>query len=106
MPLPDARLAGAPERRFLREVVHERIVHARVAGFQPARHRLALRDVCREHTGVEPVAAVVGELDRLLLVPDLHERKHRAKGLFLHHVHRVIDFGQDRRLEEPPRAGP
>src|SRR5215213_425420 len=96
----DARLAHAAERKLLRGVVDDAVVHARVAGLDAGGEALALVDVLGPDARVEPVARVVGELDRLLLVAHLHDRQRRPERLLDHDLHRVVDVGQHGRLEE------
>ena len=52
----------------------------------------------------EAVAAVVRQRHRLLRVAHLHHPYHGTEGLVAHHLHRVVDVDQNRRLEEV--AGP
>src|SRR5215211_9356861 len=103
----DARLAHAAERKLLRGVVDDAVVDAGAAGLDARRQSLALVDVLGPDARVQPVARVVGELDRLLLVAHLHDRQRRAERFLDHDRHRVVDVGQDRRLEEvPPPLAP
>ena len=69
------------------------------------------RAICLAAVGVagpdrrlQPVAAVVGERDRLLGVGDAHHRQRRPEGLLGHAEHRVVDAGQHGRLVEAARA--
>src|SRR3954454_18588665 len=68
-----ARLLHAGERSLLREVVHERVVDAGGARLDLAGHPLALVNVAREDARVEAIGRVVGQVDRLILVADLHD---------------------------------
>ena len=68
------------------------------------RQRDAARHVARPDAGVEPVAAVVGEPQRLVDVAHAHHRDDGTERLLPHHQHGVIDVRQDRRLAECSRA--
>ena len=70
----------------------------------PLRERDAALDVARPHAGVQPVAAVVGESQRLVGVAHGHDRDDRAERLLAHDEHRVVDAGEHRRLVEASRA--
>src|SRR3954454_1371194 len=96
----DAGLAGPAERQLLRRVVDDAVVHAGVAGLDARGQPLALVDVLGPYARVQPVARVVGQPDGLLLVAHLHDRQRRAERLLGHAQHRVVDVGEDGRLEE------
>src|SRR5829696_6266259 len=96
----DPGLADAAERQLLRGVVDDAVVDAGAAGLDTRRQALALLDVLRPDARVQAVARVVRKADRLLLVMHLHDRQRRAERLLGHAEHRVVDVGEDRRLEE------
>ena len=105
VPGAEAGLLPAAHRQLQRRVVELRVVDAGDACLDPARELLAALGVAGPDRCLQPVAAVVGERDRLLGVSDPHHRQGRAEGLVGHAAHRVIDAGDDRRLEEEAGAG-
>ena len=62
----ESRLLPAAHRQLERAVVDLRVVDAGDAGLDPPGQRLAALDVAGPDRGLQAVAAVVGELDRLL----------------------------------------
>src|SRR6266849_5406719 len=96
----DAALLPAAHRHLGDRVVDHHVVHAHRARLYAAGDARAARQVPGPHAGVEAVARVVGQADRLLLVADAHDRDHRPEGLVAHDVHLVVDVDQHGRLEE------
>src|SRR2546427_10926657 len=99
----DAALLPAAHRHLGDSVVDEHVVDAHGARLDAASDARAACEVPGPHAGVEAVARVVGEADRLLLVAHAHDGDHRAEGLVAHHVHVVVDIYQDGRLEVEAR---
>ena len=96
-------LLPAAHRQLERRVVELRVVDHRRPRLDPARELLAAPLVAGPDRGLQAVAAVVGELDRLVRIADPHHRQGRAEGLLGHAEHRVIDVGEHGRLEVTPR---
>ena len=70
------------------------------AGADALGHRRRTPHRLRPDAGAEPVGDVVGDRDRLLLVPELDHRQHRPEHLLLGDAHAVVDAGEDGRLHE------
>src|SRR5205807_3449380 len=52
------------------------------------------------HRATEPVHALVGDADRVVVVLERDHDEHRAEDLLLGDRHRVVDVGEQRRLDE------
>ena len=61
-------------------------------------------EVLRPDRGGEPVARVVGELDRLARGAEGHRYQHRAENLLLRQLRGRHDIGEQRRREEAARG--
>src|SRR5262249_34366903 len=100
----DAALLDAAEGQPGNAGGDEALVDAGVAALDALREGDAALDVTRPHARVEPVAAVVGEPQRLIGIAHGHDRDHGAESLLAHDEHRVIDAAEHRGLVEVPGA--
>ena len=74
------------------------------AGADAGRDVGGVLDVLRPDRAAESVGRVVCDRDGLVLAPVRDHREHRPEDLFLRDLHRVVDVGEDRRLDEEALA--
>src|SRR5206468_4717233 len=99
----DAALLDAAHGDLGDGEVHHDVVHTDGARLDATGDAGAARRVPGPDAGIEAVARVVGEADRLLLVPHAHDRDHGPEGLLAHDLHVVRHVDQHGRLEEETR---
>ena len=97
---PHPRRLPAAHRQLERAVVELSVVDAADPRLDPAGQPLPLLGIAGPDRRLEPVRPVVGQPHRLLGVADPHHRQRRPEGLLVHAAHRMVDVGEDGRLEE------
>src|SRR5262245_30196059 len=77
------------------------IIDAGHPGFDLRGETLSPSFVAGENARIETVNGIISQPQCLRLILDAHNRQQRTEGFLSHDLHRMIDLGQDSRLEVP-----